>query len=190
MSARCSQICCLRFRSREDNYTEQLACNLSRYPRELVLCGPDLFFDPLDHDKLDAHMDTYFTPCNLRIHLTAPAAEMPGVGDPTAWEASCEKEEWWAPSCCPATACTSSLTKSPRPHIFAHSELKSGLCPHPQVRNLFLAGALPCGASCGMGRPFSALRPRAEAASRKRVCAGPGRAQGARGALSNASQGA
>lgn len=86
-----------RFRSkaREDNFTEQLACNLSRYPRELVLCGPDLFFDPLDHDKLDTLLDTYFTPRNLRVHLTAPAAEQPGVGDPAAWEAGCEREEWY-----------------------------------------------------------------------------------------------
>ncbi|KAJ1492676.1 Metalloenzyme, LuxS/M16 peptidase-like protein, partial [Baffinella frigidus] len=45
-----------RFRSkaREDNYTEQMACNLTRYPRELVLCGPDLYFDPIDFDALDA----------------------------------------------------------------------------------------------------------------------------------------
>lgn len=86
-----------RFRSkaREDNYTEQMACNLTRYPRELVLCGPDLYFDPIDFDALDALMDECFTPENLRIHLVAPTAEMPGVGDTAKWEAGCEKEKWY-----------------------------------------------------------------------------------------------
>jgi insulysin len=81
-----------RFRSkvREDQYTEQLACNLTRYPEEHVLCGPDLFFEPLDLASLEALMDQYFTPENLRVHLVAPLEEQPSLPSNSTWE-----EELW-----------------------------------------------------------------------------------------------
>jgi len=83
-----------RFRSkqREDAYTEQLAVNLSRYPREEVLCGAELFYDPLDMRLVDKMLDEDFTPANLRIDLVAPLAELAAqVPSDAVWEA----EEWY-----------------------------------------------------------------------------------------------
>ena len=99
----CEQIEELNFRfkskSREDQYTEQLAVNLSRYPREEVLCGGELFYDALDMRLLDTLLDQEFTPANLRIDLVAPLQELEGKTqmppDP-AWEA----EEWYVIRSC------------------------------------------------------------------------------------------
>eukprot|EP00286_Rhodomonas_abbreviata_P006745 CAMPEP_0181324180 /NCGR_PEP_ID=MMETSP1101-20121128/20210_1 /TAXON_ID=46948 /ORGANISM="Rhodomonas abbreviata, Strain Caron Lab Isolate" /LENGTH=1003 /DNA_ID=CAMNT_0023432315 /DNA_START=70 /DNA_END=3081 /DNA_ORIENTATION=+ len=92
--AECEQLALLSFRfrskTREDNYTESLACNLTRYPREEALCGPDLFFEPLDWDRLDAIIDESFSTSNLRVHLIAPEAEQPKLPSTAEW-----KEERW-----------------------------------------------------------------------------------------------
>lgn len=70
-----------RYRSkvREDQHTEQLACNLTRYSAEDCICGPDLFFEKPDMSVIDSIIDTYFQPSNMRVHLIAPEAEQPGL---------------------------------------------------------------------------------------------------------------
>mmetsp|Transcript_2509 Transcript_2509/g.5998 ORF Transcript_2509/g.5998 Transcript_2509/m.5998 type:complete len:1005 (-) Transcript_2509:110-3124(-) len=79
-----------RTKVREDQYTEQLACNLTRYAVEDAICGPDLFFEPMDQSSVDALVDTYFQPSNMRAHLIAPEAEQPDVPSDAKWE-----EEFW-----------------------------------------------------------------------------------------------
>ena len=107
-----------RFRSkiREDQYTESLACNLTRYPEEHVLCGPDLFFEPLDLATLDELMDQCFTTENLRVHLVAPLEEQPGLPEGVKWE-----EELWY---------TTKYTRAP----FQTSDFAFGT--HPDLSNL------------------------------------------------------
>ena len=46
-----------------------------------MLCGPDLFYDPLDFDALDALIDKHFNAKNLRIDLVAPLADQPLDGN-------------------------------------------------------------------------------------------------------------
>ena len=107
-----------RFRSkiREDQYTESLACNLTRYPEEHVLCGPDLFFEELDLDVLDKMMDQYFTTENLRVHLVAPLEEQPNISEGAKWE----EEQWY----------TTKFTRTP----FQSSDFALGT--HPEASQL------------------------------------------------------
>ena len=57
-----------------------------------MLCGAELFFDPLDMRVIDKLLDTDFTPSNLRIDLVAPMAELSQqLPADAAWEA----EEWY-----------------------------------------------------------------------------------------------
>ena len=81
-----------RYRSkvREDQYTEQLAVNLTRYDPEDCICGPDLFFEKYDMSTVDDLIDTYFQPSNMRVHLIAPEAEQPDIPPGAKWE-----EEFW-----------------------------------------------------------------------------------------------
>mmetsp|Transcript_7733 Transcript_7733/g.17704 ORF Transcript_7733/g.17704 Transcript_7733/m.17704 type:complete len:1005 (-) Transcript_7733:1461-4475(-) len=81
-----------RYRSkvREDQYTEQLACNLTRYAEEDAICGPDLFFEPMDQAVVDELVDKYFHPSNMRLHLIAPESEQPDIPADAKWE-----EEFW-----------------------------------------------------------------------------------------------
>mmetsp|Transcript_39276 Transcript_39276/g.92615 ORF Transcript_39276/g.92615 Transcript_39276/m.92615 type:complete len:1005 (-) Transcript_39276:62-3076(-) len=96
----CEQLADLSFRfrskTREDSFTEQLACNLTRYPGEEVLCAPDLFFDPLDWSKIDAIIDKSFSPSNLRIHIIAPQSEQPGLEADAVWK----EEQWYGTKYC------------------------------------------------------------------------------------------
>mmetsp|Transcript_26597 Transcript_26597/g.51833 ORF Transcript_26597/g.51833 Transcript_26597/m.51833 type:complete len:1003 (-) Transcript_26597:623-3631(-) len=79
-----------RTKVREDDWTEQLCCNLTRYAKEDAICGPDLFFEQADQAGIDKIMDDYFHPANMRAHLVAPEKEQPGLPADAKWE-----EEFW-----------------------------------------------------------------------------------------------
>jgi secreted Zn-dependent insulinase-like peptidase len=85
-----------RFKSkqREDQYTEQLAVNLSRYPRQEVLCGGEIFYDSLDMRLIDQLLDSDFDPRNLRIDLVAPLEELQTKAQ-LPKDAELETEEWY-----------------------------------------------------------------------------------------------
>ena len=80
------------------------------------MCGPDLFFEPLDLATLDELMDQCFTTENLRVHLVAPLEEQPGLPEGVKWE-----EELWY---------TTKYTRAP----FQTSDFAFGT--HPDLSNL------------------------------------------------------